>query len=79
MNRVATPVVLLALAIVAGGAGPAIAAEADTPTFTKDVLPILQRSCQNCHRPGTAAPMALLSYEQVRPWARAIKDRVTTR
>ena len=81
MKRAYTAVVLLALAIVVGGAGPAIGAgaEADTPTFTKDVLPILQRSCQNCHRPGTAAPMALLSYEQVRPWARAIKDRVTTR
>ena len=79
VKRAYTAVVLLALAIVVGGAGPAIGAEADTPTFTKDVLPILQRPCQNCHRPGTAAPMALLSYEQVRPWARAIKDRVTTR
>ena len=45
-------------------------------TFTKDVLPILQRSCQTCHRPGTAAPMALLTYEQARPWARSMKDRV---
>ena len=79
VNRADTAVVLLALAVVAWGAEPAIAAEADTPTYTKDVLPILQRSCQQCHRPGTAAPMALLTYEQVRPWARAIKDRVTTR
>jgi hypothetical protein len=36
-------------------------------TFTKDVAPILQRSCQNCHRPGSMAPMSLLSYDDVRP------------
>ena len=52
---------------------------APNPTFTKDVLPILQRSCQNCHRPGTPAPMALLNYQDVRPWARAIKQKVTSR
>ncbi len=49
------------------------------PTFTKDVAPILQRSCQNCHRPGSIAPMSLLSYEEVRPWARSIKARVAQR
>src|ERR1700679_3434732 len=42
-------------------------------TFHKDVEPILQRSCQECHRPGEIAPMAFLTYEQVRPYARAIK------
>ena len=49
------------------------------PTFTKDVVPILQRSCQDCHRPGSVAPMSLLSYEDVRPWARSIKARVSAR
>jgi hypothetical protein len=49
------------------------------PTFTKDVVPILQRSCQDCHRPGSVAPMSLLSYEEVRPWARSIKARVSAR
>src|SRR5688500_972272 len=49
------------------------------PTFTKDVLPILQRSCQSCHRPGTPAPMSLLTYAEVRPWARSIKSKVTNR
>ena len=49
------------------------------PTFTKDVLPILQRSCQTCHRPGTPAPMALTTYAETRPWARTIKQKVTTR
>src|SRR6478752_6519837 len=43
------------------------------PTYYKDVLPILQSNCQTCHRPGEVAPMALLSYEQARPWAKAIK------
>jgi hypothetical protein len=48
-------------------------------TFAKDVAPILQRSCQNCHRPGSVAPMSLLTYEEARPWARAIKQRVSAR
>src|SRR3954465_537714 len=46
-------------------------------TFTKDVAPILQRSCENCHRPDGVAPMSLVSYEDVRPWARAIKQRTS--
>jgi hypothetical protein len=45
-------------------------------TFAKDVAPILQRACQNCHRPGAIAPMSLVSYDDVRPWARAIKQKV---
>src|SRR6516164_3133870 len=48
-------------------------------TFTKDVAPILQDRCQVCHRPGTFAPMSLLTFEDVRPWAKAIKEKVTTR
>src|SRR3954451_13177982 len=44
-------------------------------TFTKDIAPILQRSCQNCHRPDGVAPMSLVTYEDVRPWARSIKTR----
>src|SRR5262245_13290139 len=48
-------------------------------TFAKDVTPILQRSCQNCHHPGAQAPMSLMTYEDVRPWARAIKSRVASR
>ena len=48
-------------------------------TFTKDVAPILQRSCVTCHRPNEMAPMSLMTYEDVRPWARAIKTRVSAR
>jgi hypothetical protein len=48
-------------------------------TFTRDVAPILQQRCQGCHRPGEAAPFSLLTYEQARPWAKAIKEAVIER
>ncbi len=59
-----------------------LGAQSDGPatvTFAKDIAPILQRSCQTCHRPASVAPMALLTYEDVRPWARAIKMRTGLR
>src|SRR5262245_27153075 len=48
-------------------------------TFTKDVAPILQDRCQACHRPGTFAPMSLVTYEEARPWAKSIKAKVAAR
>ncbi|PYS17470.1 MAG: hypothetical protein DMG11_34810, partial [Acidobacteria bacterium] len=48
-------------------------------TFYKDVLPILERNCQTCHRPGNIAPMSFLTYETTRPWAKAMKAAVITR
>ena len=48
-------------------------------TFTKDIAPILQRSCQKCHRPDALAPMSLIDYDEVRPWARAMKYRTGLR
>src|ERR1700752_3342249 len=72
--------------LVAGAAfllaTPLAAGQSDRPgpiTFTHDVAPILQRSCQNCHRPGSVAPMSLISYEDARPWAKAIKRKTTLR
>jgi hypothetical protein len=50
-----------------------------TVTFTKDIAPIFQRSCQSCHHQGTSAPMSLVTYNEVRPWAKSIKERVTRR
>ena len=47
-------------------------------TFAKDIAPILQEKCQGCHREGSMAPMSLLTYEQVRPWAKSIAARVST-
>ena len=51
------------------------AGQAGGVTFTKDIAPILQRSCENCHHADGVAPMSLSTYEEVRPWARAIKQR----
>src|SRR5579864_5543095 len=48
-------------------------------TFNKEVLPILQKRCQDCHRPGEAAPMSLMTYQDARPWAKAIREAVVTR
>src|SRR5688572_6803564 len=58
---------------------PQAQAPQPSPTFTKDVAPILQRSCVNCHRERQVAPMSLRTFEEVRPWARAIRDRVARR
>src|SRR5262245_55455001 len=69
------PIVFGALAMrVAGQAG---SSATPAPTFTKDIAPILQRSCQTCHRPGGAGPMPLTTYEETRPWARSIKHRTS--
>jgi len=48
-------------------------------TFARDVAPIFQRKCQDCHRPGSIAPMSLVTYEESRPWARSIRARVAAR
>ena len=67
-----------ALLLGAGLAAPAAAQEAEV-TWSKDVAPILQRSCQQCHRPDGGAPMSLITYEDTRPWARSIKQRTGLR
>jgi len=70
------------LALIAGAISlpSALRAEQAAPaasdvTFSKHIAPILQRSCENCHRPDGVAPMSLRTYDEVRPWARAIKQR----
>ena len=70
---------LFSTAVVAVLVGAGQAAAADAPTFYKDVLPVLQANCQTCHRPGEVAPMSLLTYEQARPWAKAIKTAVASK
>src|SRR4030095_12042383 len=67
---------LLTLAVSLWIAGALITAQSETPTFSKDVAPILYKNCVSCHRPGEIAPMSLLSYEQARPFARSIRQRV---
>ncbi|MBX9599617.1 MAG: cytochrome c [Bryobacteraceae bacterium] len=57
----------------------AAATGSSQPTFHKDVLPVLQKNCQSCHRPGEAGPMHFTDYKSTRPWAKAIKQAVQTR
>ena len=52
---------------------------APSVTFYKDVLPIMQSRCQECHRDGEIAPMAFTTYKEVRPWAKAIREVVQTK
>jgi len=87
MRRFAKALILVAALSVAIGGVPAWSADEPgaRPTFTKDVLPILQEKCQVCHRPGgdnvagMVAPMSLVSYNEVRPWAKAISKAVHAR
>lgn len=72
-----TQMIFAAAMAVASLAG---ASKQDAPvTFYRDVLPVIQKNCQSCHRAGEAAPMALGTYAQVRPWAKAIKASVLAR
>ena len=66
------PLLVCCLSIAASAATGSV-------TFSKDVAPILQKNCQGCHRPGEAAPMSLLTYEQARPWAKAMKQAVLSK
>ncbi len=61
---------------IAASAG---AAPATVPTFTKDVAPIVFNHCAACHRAGEVAPMTLITYEDVRPWAKSIRAKVASR
>ncbi len=61
-------------AVLAMSAAPAV-----ETTFNKDVLPLLQKNCQECHRPGEPAPMSLLTYKEARPWAKAMRTAVLTK
>ena len=73
---------LWSLAITAGVLAAALttqtqsAAQSSAPTFSKDVAPILYANCVSCHRPGEMAPMSLMNYELVRPYARSIRARI---
>ncbi len=69
---------VVAIVAVPSPAATQTAAHAEV-TFSKDIAPILQRSCQKCHRPNALAPMSLIDYGEVRPWARAIKNRTGLR
>src|SRR5437667_11423292 len=69
-------VAIVTVAVLACAA-PAFAGGA--PTFSKDVAPILYKNCVECHRPDAMAPMPLVTYDDARPWARAVKQKVVRR
>ncbi len=73
--RMSTLVILTGVCLMLSSASFA----ADTVTFAKDIAPILQSKCQECHHTGSMAPMSLVTYEETRPWAKAIRQRVITR
>jgi hypothetical protein len=70
---------VLLVAVCAGKAIPAADVETAHATYAKDVAPILFHRCAECHRAGEAAPMSLLTYKEVRPWAKAIREKVLER
>ena len=79
--RVSTTLIgACAALLVVSVAGVASAGAAEgTPTFAKDIAPILYENCVACHRPNHLAPMSLITYADARPWARAVKTKVLTR
>lgn len=71
--------VLLAGLAISGEPASTVAGTANKPvTFAKDIAPIFQEKCQDCHRKDSMAPMSLVTYDETRPWARSIKERVVT-
>jgi mono/diheme cytochrome c family protein len=68
-----------AAALVLLGSAPASAQSPKSPTYTKDIAPIFQAKCEACHRTDGMAPMSLATFEEARPWARSIRERVATR
>src|SRR6202140_1342532 len=78
LAAVAAPVTLPVILVSAPATGTAQEDPAPV-TFNRNVLPILQKNCQGCHRPGEIAPMSFLTYQDTRPWAKAIKVAVISR
>ena len=79
MKRLPMIGVVLASFLPTGAYAEHLAPAETVPTFTKDVAPILFNKCVICHRPGEIAPMSLMTYENARPWAKAIKEKVVSR
>jgi len=77
MKSLLTPAIVLGGAMLWAGSGTSLAA-ATVPTFSKDVAPILYKNCATCHRPDETAPMSLLTYQDARPWAKSIRQYVSS-
>src|SRR5215471_15651425 len=81
MARLTGLIVLTAMTAMAAQVSlpPAVSGQNSKVTFNKDVLPILQKNCQVCHRPGEIGPMPFLTYHGTRPYARAIQTAVSSK
>jgi mono/diheme cytochrome c family protein len=80
ISVVAFPIVVVLMVASVWAAAPAASQDsARVLTFYKDVLPVLQKNCQSCHRPGQIGPFSMLTYKEVRPWAKAIKLAVASK
>ena len=74
MSVVALPIALIVMAALVWVPTPAASQNAAAAiTFHKDVVPVLQKNCQSCHRPGQIGPFSMLTFKDTRPWAKAIK------
>ncbi len=69
---------ITAVGISSKASGEKVATSA-APTFTKDIAPIFFKNCAECHRPGEIAPMSLMNFKEVRPWAKAIREKIVSR
>jgi hypothetical protein len=79
MKNLSAGVLTLGAFVMAGGSLTAAELTRQPVTFTKDVAPIFQEKCQDCHRKGSMAPMSLVTYDETRPWAKAIRQKVISR
>ena len=71
--------IALGVLLAFGSGASAAELSPSSVTFAKDVAPILQERCQECHHTGSMAPMSLVTYEETRPWAKSIRQRVILR
>src|SRR5215510_2810691 len=78
LTSIAVPILAVSLMGYISQSAPTPVAQSEV-TFTRDVAPILYSKCVACHRKGEVAPMPLLTYEDARPWARAMKEKVVLR
>ena len=76
VGHVGAAVTILGSLLMPAAAGAQVP---ERPTFAKDVAAIFQEKCQACHRPGQMGPMPLVTYQEVRPWVRSIRTKVSTR
>jgi len=80
MKKVRLVLLMSACCVVAGYVGSrGVTGNSKEMTYCRDIAPIFYKNCIGCHRPGEIAPMSLISYKEVRPWAKSIREKVTTR